>query len=251
MPEDNREIDNIFYNDGYKLAENILKDFISAGGLLRLTQSLYENIDELLSIFETRVNQENKKIDCKKSCHWCCTQAVFINPREALYIADYLKSNFDDLALSDNQSNISKKYKNTKSLSLKEQLTYKEDCPFLIEKNCSIYPARPMACRIYLSMSLPSCKANYDNPESEKIFAKLYDFPLHAGRMLNQGSSTFIRKKNIEMPALSLEAGMEYILNNGNAIELWLRKEKGFPIPDFSEEEWDNLDKFQMNNQVD
>ena len=251
MKEDYKEIDNIFYNDGYKLAENILKDFISAGGLLRLTQSLYENIDELLNIFETRVNQENKKIDCKKSCHWCCTQPVFINPREALYIADYLKTNFDDLALSDIQSKISRKYENTKSLSLKEQLIHKEDCPFLKDKNCSIYAARPMACRIYLSMSLPSCKANYDNPKSENVFAKLYDFPLHAGRLLNQGSSTFIRKKNIEMPALSLESGMQYILNNKKATELWLKKEKGFPVPDFSEEEWDNLDKFQMNNQVD
>ncbi len=247
MPENYKEIDNIFFTDGYQLAENILKDFISPSGLLRLTEVLYLNIDGLLEDFANRIKLENKKIDCKESCHSCSTQAVFINPREALYILKYIKSNFNDKEFSELKSLVSKKQKNTKDLSLKEQLTYKEDCPFLKDRNCSIYSARPMACRIYLSMSLASCKAYYYNPESKNKYAKLYDFPLHAGRMLNEGIASYLREKNIIVPAFNLESGMNYFLQSDNSDALWLKGDKNFPSPEYTQEDLAELKKFEMN----
>jgi len=247
MPENYKEIDNIFFTDGYQLAESILKDFISPGSLSRLTELLYINIDGLLEDFESRIKLENKKIDCKESCHWCCTQAVFINPREALYILKYVRSNFNDEELSELKSRVSKKQKNTKDLSLKEQLTHKADCPFLKDRICSIYSVRPMACRIYLSMSLASCKANYNNPESEKKFAKLYDFPLHAGRMLNEGIASYLREKNIYVPAINIESGMKYFLQSDNSAELWLKGDKKFPSPEYTTEDLAELKRFEIN----
>lgn len=247
MADDYNEIDNVFFNDGYQLAETILKDFVSPGGLLYLTENLYATIDELLEVFESRLKKENQKIDCKKACHWCCTQAVFINPREAQYIFEYLKSNFEAKELAVFKSKISSKDLNTKAMSLKNILIHKDDCPFLKEKTCSVYPVRPMACRIYLSMSLKSCKSFFKHPESKTDYAKLYSFPLHAGRMLNEGIAAFLRDKKFDVPALSLESAMNHILNTENAIESWLSGEKKFPEPDYSEKEYEDLKKFEMN----
>ncbi|MCK4921454.1 MAG: YkgJ family cysteine cluster protein [Bacteroidales bacterium] len=247
MADNYNEIDNVFFNDGYQLAENILKDFVSPGGLLHLTETLYANIDDLLEVFETRIKQENQIIDCKKVCHWCCTQAVFINPRETQYITEYIKSKFEAKELSVLKSKVSSKDLNTKNMSLKNVLANKDDCPFLKEKTCSIYPVRPMACRIYLSMNLESCKDFFKHPESKTDYAKLYSFPLHAGRMLSEGIAAFLREKKIDVPVLSLESAMNHILNTENAIESWLSGEVMFPAPDYSDKEYEDLKKYEMN----
>jgi len=247
MAEDYNEIDNIFFNDGYKLAESILKNFVSPGGMLRLTETLYENIDELLEVFATRVEKENQKIDCKKSCHWCCTQAVFINPWEAQYISEYIKSNFSLEEIEALKLKISSKDRKTKAMSMKNLLMHKEDCPFLQNKSCSIYNSRPIACRIYLSMSLESCVNFYKSPEVKTSYAKLYQFPLHAGKMLNEGSAAFLREKKIEVPAISLESAMNHILTTKNATELWLRGENNFPVPDYSDQDYEDLKNFELN----
>ncbi|MCF8378114.1 MAG: YkgJ family cysteine cluster protein [Bacteroidales bacterium] len=247
MAEDYNEIDNVFFNDGYTLAGSILKNFVSQGGLLRLSETLYANIDELLEAFEKRVKKENQKLDCKKACHWCCTQAVFINPWEAHFISDYLKTNFNNEEISDYKIKIDSKDLNTKSMTMKRLLTNKQECPFLQEKSCSIYPARPVACRIYLSMSVESCKKFYKQPEIRANYAKLYQFPLHAGKMLSEGSAAFLRDKKIDVPVITLESAMNHILNTENAIELWLRGEKPFPVPEYSDQDYEDLKNFEMN----
>lgn len=104
-----------------------------------------------------------------------------------------------------------------------------------------------MTCRIYLSMSLESCKSFFKHPESKTDYAKLYSFPLHAGRMLNEGIAAFLRDKKFDVPVLSLESAMNHILNTENAIESWLSGEKKFPVPDYSEKEYEDLKKFEMN----
>jgi Fe-S-cluster containining protein len=37
-------------------------------------------------------------------------------------------------------------------------------CPLLRNSRCSVYSARPLACRLYHSLDVSSCKKSYDDP---------------------------------------------------------------------------------------
>ena len=56
------------------------------------------------------------------------------------------------------------KNEKTSKLTEKEVLNYKQPCPLLKDGSCTVYPARPLACRIYLSMKVDSCYQFYMHP---------------------------------------------------------------------------------------
>jgi Fe-S-cluster containining protein len=92
---------------------------------------------EYLKHIEQDQKKRNKTIVCKKGCCECCiNQAVPITQVELQGISWYAIE----------------KLNNPLRDQVKEQLRiYKQikHCPFLINKACSIYPMRPIACRTF------------------------------------------------------------------------------------------------------
>ena len=89
----------------------------------------------------------------------------------------------------------------------------------LINGACSVYEARPMACRIYLSTSEASCKKFYDYPNHKSNFPALLEFPLRAGQMMNEGFSEGIKADNLHNTEYLLEEGLLIAHNNGDPIK--------------------------------
>ena len=95
----------------------------------------------------------------------------------------------------------------------------KMPCPLLQNGSCSAYQARPMACRIYLSMNEASCITFYENPYHATNFPALLEFPLQAGRMMNEGMNEGLRKGNTSHYELLMEEGLLMAHNNGEPID--------------------------------
>lgn len=240
------EIDNVFFTDGYQLARQYLK-IINKENIHRLTTALYENIDLLLIAFRNRIEKENMQVTCHKSCDYCCSQAVFSNQREVCYLVDYLRKNLSPKELIQLRKRAEQKTDKTKKLSFEKKLFLKHNCPLLIDHICIAYPARPLACRIYLSMDLQSCKRYYFMPEDKSSIAKLYKFPLHAGRMMNQGISQYITEQGINSNTLSLELALVEAFKSESPTSAWLNGEEIFTKPQLSEEELGKLSDFELN----
>jgi len=79
----------------------------------------------------------------------------------------------------------------------------KKGCAFCC--HCSIYDVRPMACRIYLSTNLDSCRRFYQQPEDESNYPALLDFPMRAGRMMNEGFKSALKTKGITARELRID----------------------------------------------
>ena len=116
-------------------------------------KAFYEAFDELQA-------EKVEGVSCRKGCHFCCRINVTISQDEAAVIAQYCKVH---------NISISKEY-------LEEQLRYgwKEIastpagwCAFLKNGQCSIYSARPMACRKYHVASAPELCDTVRFPSSE------------------------------------------------------------------------------------
>jgi Fe-S-cluster containining protein len=208
------ESDRIFYSDGYRLAQSAIVQGFSENTLFKAIESLYDAIDGLNESIIALAERQNKPVSCYKGCHWCCHQAVFANSYELHYLAGHIKRTFTAKEISDIIERTETKYLMTSKLNEEEILKYKAPCPLLKDGACSVYSVRPMACRIYLSTKLETCMEFYRNPEHETNYPALIDFPLKAGRMMNEGFRNALKEIGIETTEFKLEMGLRIILNN-------------------------------------
>ena len=79
-----------------------------------------------------------------------------------------------------------------------------------------------MACRIYLSSSLRSCKREHDQPGNQESISDLFEFPLLAGRMLNEGFVAYLKQSGLPSSELPIEQGYSSMLSMGQTMEDWI-----------------------------
>jgi len=217
-----KEIKRIFYRDGFRLAQDHLGQEVTASNLKRAIDQLYRSVDELLASFLERSAAEGVPADCKKGCSWCCYQEVFAVTHEFLYLHEHILLNFSDKERAGILEKAGEKVKRTMRRTLEEQLKVRYACPFLLDGSCLAYGARPMACRIYLSSSVNSCKVEHDQPENNKRIPELYEFPLLAGRMLNEGFVAYLKLLGLRTSELPLEQGYASMVRLDQTMEGWI-----------------------------
>lgn len=210
--------DRIFYSDGYKLAQSAIQKGFTNDSLFSAIELLYEAIDGLNESILALAERRNIKVACYNGCHWCCHQAVYANSYELHFLSEQLKKDFTQEDLSSLISLTEIKCAKTSVLTEKEILKFKSPCPLLKNGSCSIYSARPMACRIYLSTKLESCLEFYHHPENDDNFPALMDLPLRAGRMMNEGFSAALKEFGVETAEFRLEEGLRIVLKNDQPI---------------------------------
>jgi Fe-S-cluster containining protein len=208
------ENDRIFYSDGYRLVQSAIEKGLSNETLFSAIESLYAAIDGLNDSIIALAERQNIKVACSKGCHWCCHQAVFANSYELHYLSEQIKEGFSPGELADVIAKSNAKYLVTSELSDEEILKYKAPCPLLKDGACSAYAARPMACRIYLSTKLETCLEFYSHPENETNYPALIDFPLRAGRMLNEGFRAALKEYGVETAEFRIEEGLRIVLKS-------------------------------------
>lgn len=227
-----KEFDEAFFNDGYHLCDGFLFKGFTAENLFAAQKQLYKVIDELNSSFLNRAEKSGKPSACKMGCSWCCHQTVLATPYELLYLASFVKNKFSGIQLKTIIQRATEKSDITSKLPLDKLLKYKKPCPLLHPEQgfCRAYQARPMACRIYLSSDVKSCKDDLDNPNDDSIFPQLYDLPLRAGRMMNEGFHARLRlnrKNNLQAFENTIEEGLLKALDD-KAFDRWVEGKNVF-----------------------
>jgi len=205
------EQDRIFYSDGYRLAQSCIEKGLSNQTLFEAIETLYSSIDDLNSSLIAFAEKQNMKVACSKGCHWCCHQAVYANSYELHFLSEYIRKSFNREEIIGLADRAIKKNDVTSKLNEKDIRNYKSPCPLLKDGACSAYSARPVACRIYLSTNLSSCLKFYHCPEDETNYPQLLDFPLRAGRLMNEGFRAALKEANIETAEFRLEEGLTYL----------------------------------------
>lgn len=227
-----QKFDEAFFKDGYNLCDTYLSLEFNKANLFSAQKQLYKSIDELITSFLNRTETEGNPTACKKGCSFCCHQTVMASPYELLYLADFVLNKFKGEALQVITERAEDKTSKSSKLKINQLLNYKQPCPLLHPTGgfCRAYQARPMACRIYLSSDVKSCKDDLKNPNNDAIFPKLYDMPLRAGRMMNEGFQARIRKgreNNLQAFENTIEGGLLEALK-ANAFDRWLKGQRVF-----------------------
>lgn len=207
------EYGQLFYNDGYQLGKEALKNGAGGQAILQSVEEMYLAIDELIDSLSGMAQKHGSPVHCKKGCEWCCHQAVFASSHELHYLGDFIKAHFSDEEIDLLRKRAQAKNKATSVLKNKDLLNYKSPCPLLKNGVCSAYGARPMACRIYLSSNVQTCLEFFNNPANEKNYPALLEFPLQAGRMMNEGFMAALKEAGVETAEFRLEEGLVHLFS--------------------------------------
>lgn len=202
------ETESLFYADGYKLGNIVNKSDSNNRSLFKAIREIYRNIDSLNESILNKAVKQDIKIDCKEGCNWCCRQAVYAITPEIEYLSAYIKHSLSTEIKELIYKRAEEKYRVTKKLDKEKLYSYKSPCPLLFNGKCIAYESRPMACRIYLSMDVSTCEEYYHNPENEENYPALLEFPLNAGRMINEGFATALIGKGYTIEETTIEEGL-------------------------------------------
>ena len=244
------ELELAFYNDGYRLARELNPGIGAFDKILTLTSEIFQTVEDFIGDFMQQCNETGSVIDCKKNCDWCCYQSVFILPHEAIFIYTRLtetlsKKEFEEIAGKINEKNLV-----TGKMKIPELIHHKKPCPFLLEKSCSIYPFRPVACRIHLSSSVKSCISEFYDSENMKIYPALYDLPLRAGRMMNQGFADALQEKGLNIFEWTIESFIDLLMKDPSIAKGWLQGKNLFQVRIPEKDEIAYLNKFNLGNNL-
>lgn len=243
------EYDNIFYRDGYQLARGILDKRtggeIEAGeeteavtvSILEIVESAYEAVDGLVESFILRCRRENRPVDCRKGCAWCCSQALLVSTHELMYLFTWMKVNLGRELIRRIEAAAVERDSRTREMRVMEFIHYTHPCPLLDNDACLVYPVRPMACRIYLSSDVSSCREQHDHPDDPGIMADLYEFPLRAGRLINEGIRKAFTEKGIVTSEWLIESLLNQVFADPDILSGWIEDLRAFFIREMSREE--------------
>lgn len=197
MNKNQKNIENAFYSDGYKLGMNVAVSENDQSVLYESVSEMYEMIDNFNESLSEFAKHQNQQIDCKKGCEWCCHQPVFALDYEMDYLIDFIKRNFDKPTQIEIKTRAENKNNKLSFLKETDLLNSKFPCPLLQNGACIAYRARPMACRIYLSLDVNSCVRFFKNPGKEDSIPALLNLPLRTGQMMNEGFKAALKTNGI------------------------------------------------------
>lgn len=191
------ELEKQFYSDGYRLAIKAANEGFTEDDIFSSIKEMYHSIDEFNSSFAHFTQKHKQKIACKKGCEWCCHQPVFALSYELDYLNDYIKNNFNSKEQKEISIRAAKKCKQFEGLQKDILMNSKFPCPLLKDGICIAYDARPISCRIYLSMDVKTCMTFFKKPNSKTNFPALFSFPLRIGRMMNEGFKAALKENGV------------------------------------------------------
>jgi Fe-S-cluster containining protein len=169
------------------------------------------------------------KIECRAGCSFCCHQNVDVTIPEAILIA---------LRLADPEDP-----RRSAVLSTAEAFTDLEDdariatgrpCPLLIDKRCSVYEDRPIACRSLASPDAARCDEAMQNLEAGKSVLPI-EIYLVLQFLCNGEQSAMrgiCRDNGLQDDIVELTQTVAAILHDESLVERWAKGEHVFTARD-------------------
>ncbi|MCW9033995.1 MAG: YkgJ family cysteine cluster protein [Rhodospirillales bacterium] len=147
-----------------------------------------------------------KPLACKSGCSFCCSNiTVMTKPAFAIYALYYSKIISDGLAYDH---------------AAQQALTKHQDCCLLKEGACSIYPARPLVCRLFHSYDFNECLAhNFSRSGTSAEFGLIAVF---------NGLEKGLKELGLDCNDIAFNQAIGLLLSEEYIAEKWLAGEKVF-----------------------
>ncbi len=180
----------------------------------------YEKYLEIVgSYLDKYFEQQKPYIHCKEGCSFCCECGEYPFTKLEMH---YLMSGFlklDEKTKDKIRQKISNlKEEKQKALEKSEKFLY--ECPFLIDKKCSVYDYRGIICRNYGLMTMFESKEKKETFQIPYCAEEGLNYSIVFDKKRGTISKKMWEKSGIEQEPLSYNVGLNYLLDNEFTQEL-------------------------------
>ncbi|WP_272699464.1 YkgJ family cysteine cluster protein [Desulfovibrio sp. Fe33] len=197
----------------------------------RRIQALREVVHESYAIFDTVLDELDldPPIACKSGCIHCCYNQVALTEPEALVLGLHLLETRDSKRLDDLSAKTEALVGSLNGKSWQDigMARHRLPCLFLENGNCSVYPARPWACRGWNSVDVNMC---LESNLSENALTLIENHPVTrlVADSLQKGVLRGASDLGLEAGYLLMSRAVSLLLEGGaekgvrNCMEDWL-----------------------------
>jgi Fe-S-cluster containining protein len=163
---------------------------------------------------------------CRAGCAFCCAIPVAVSAPEALYIAAYLQKTLSAEAQVALRTHLRARVEQRQGWTVEARQAHKRFCLFLRDdRQCGIYPIRPLACRGYNSMSRSACEEAFTG-QGDRVHMHAEVREVAAGVIY--GLILASKGLGLEWGRYELEAAVVRALDTPAAAERWAHGERVF-----------------------
>lgn len=178
-------------------------------------------------------------VACRAGCDACCHVPVGVQAHEVLIVAQHIQKTFSPVELDAVIARAAAHRAAFAGKTNREQAALRAPCPLLRAGSCSVYEARPEACRSHHSHNAAACGLNLDHTREE---IDVY-VPGVRGRMfaVMLGIDQAVAEAGYDGQAYDLGSALHEALTDSLCAVRWTQRKRAFP-DDCREEGSENAD---------
>lgn len=170
----------------------------------------------------------SRRPDCATGCAFCCYHPVDITVPEALAMAHYLRAMRPQADLAATHARVAERASKVQNLSFEAHARAKVPCALLVDGICSVYPARPFACRAWHSMSVARCETIFVEGDPIAMIPPLDTDAYTAVWDVARGFAEGCQRAQLDGKSYELHSLLLRALDTPDAAEQWMRGEDIF-----------------------
>jgi hypothetical protein len=167
---------------------------------------------------------------CRAGCAHCCHQTVAVTAPEVFAIHAHLRATRTPDELDAFAGRIRAVDDRTRGMATLDRVSPDFPCPFLVDERCSIYEARPLACRGTNSLDASACERSLHDPATRAavlagtVSVPCYLAPMRAFHAVTAGLQLAIDQLlGLEATPLELTAAMRIMIDDPETVpQQWL-----------------------------
>jgi len=164
---------------------------------------------------------------CRQGCNTCCSQPeLSLSAVEVLCVAEHIEKTFtagQRAALREQLADLKTAKRSTAGVN--PQPLY--DCPLMTTSGCSVYEARPFACRGHHSYDLAECEEAKRTGFTVPVIHQ-YGEQVAAAQIIVVALRQGLLENNLEADLLDLHLALKIALDDPDARTRWLAGETIF-----------------------
>jgi hypothetical protein len=169
-------------------------------------------------------NPSDHRIECAKGCAFCCHLRVSAMAPEVFHVANFVRRQFAG-ELERVIEQVRAADRNSRGLSSRARPLHKFPCGLLVANACSVYVARPSACRGLTSISVKTCERGHNGEEVEVQTPAVWT---EIRRAHNQAMWAALTASGLRADSYELNHAMLVALEMPDAESRWLKGEDVF-----------------------
>ena len=185
--------------------------------------------DRLATLQRDVIAQRSVDVACERGCHYCCHLRVEIRPHEAFVLAEHIAGRFSNADRAATITRIEANLQRIAPLSAAAHVRAGIPCALLDEQGtCSVYDARPAACRKYYSVSVSTCR-NAFLATSAPLTGELEDEAVRlAGNAVALGHAQGLEDAGFDAALYELHHALLKALTDPKAVKRYRQRKKAF-----------------------